>query len=200
MTQERQSQERESMAGGHRDPTRPFRPVGLAILVISDTRTLDTDESGRILADRARAAGHNIVSRTVVPDDIDRIVAAYRALIADDAVECILSTGGTGFAARDVTPEAVARVADRTIPGFGELFRMLSYRTIGTATIASRALGCIAGGTYLFALPGSKGAVKDAWDGILVHQLDSRTRPCNLVDLLPALAAPGKDCADGKGG
>lgn len=169
------------------DPAREFRPVRIAVLTVSDTRDLATDQSGAILVARLEAAGHVLADRAIVLDDADAIEAHLRRWIADPAVEVVLSTGGTGVTARDVTPEALDRVLEKRIEGFGELFRMLSYARIGTSTIQSRALGGIAGRTYLFALPGSRGAVADAWDDILVHQLDSRFRPCNFVELMPRL-------------
>ena len=169
------------------DESRPFLPVGIAVLTVSDTRTAETDTSGNTLAARIEAAGHRIVERAIERDEADRIEAVLRRWIADPAVDAVITTGGTGITGRDVTPEAFERVLEKRIEGFGELFRMLSYQKIGTSTIQSRAIGGVAGGTYLFALPGSTGAVKDAWDDILVWQLDSRHRPCNLVELMPRL-------------
>ena len=169
------------------DESRPFLPVGIAVLTVSDTRTAETDTSGNTLAARIEAAGHRVVERAIERDDADRIEAVLRRWIADPAVDAVITTGGTGITGRDVTPEAFERVLEKRIEGFGELFRMLSYQKIGTSTIQSRAIGGVAGGTYLFALPGSTGAVKDAWDDILVWQLDSRHRPCNLVELMPRL-------------
>lgn len=169
------------------DDSLPFHPLRIAVVTVSDTRTPETDRSGALLVSRLEAAGHHLAERTIVPDDQPTLERTFRALAARDNVDCILSTGGTGVTARDVTPEAVERVADKIIPGFGELFRMLSYETIGTSTIQSRAIGAIVNGTCLFALPGSEGAVRDGWDMILVTQLDSRFRPCNFVDLLPRL-------------
>ena len=139
------------------------------------------------LAARIAAAGHGMIERRIVKDDATLIEAILREWIANREVDCVITTGGTGITGRDVTPEAFSRVLEKEIQGFGELFRMLSYQKIGTSTIQSRAIGGVAGGTYLFALPGSNGAVKDAWDDILVHQLDSRFRPCNLVELMPRL-------------
>ena len=169
------------------DESRPFLPVGIAVLTVSDTRTAETDTSGNTLAARIEAAGHRVVERAIERDEADRIEAVLRRWIADPAVDAVITTGGTGITGRDVTPEAFDRVLEKRIEGFGELFRMLSYQKIGTSTIQSRAIGGVAGGTYLFALPGSTGAVKDAWDDILVWQLDSRHRPCNLVELMPRL-------------
>ena len=169
------------------DETRLFKPINIALLTVSDTRTAENDTSGDILAARIEAAGHVIVRRNIQHDDVSLIVARLHAWIEDDTVDCIITTGGTGLTGRDVTPEALDRVKTRDIPGFGELFRMLSYETIGTSTIQSRACAVLARGTYIFALPGSNGAVKDGWDKILVHQLDSRHRPCNFVELMPRL-------------
>ncbi|MGC9269979.1 molybdenum cofactor biosynthesis protein B [Acidiphilium sp.] len=177
------------------DETRPFIPVSIAVMTVSDTRTLDTDTSGAALADRITAAGHRLVARVIVRDDAGLIEAQLRHWIADPAIDAVITTGGTGITGRDVTPEAFERVLDKTIEGFGDLFRMLSYQKIGTSTIQSRAIGGVAGGTYLFALPGSTGAARDGWDDILRFQLDSRHRPCNLVELMPRLQehlAPAK--------
>ncbi len=169
------------------DETRPFVPVNIAILTVSDTRALANDTSGDALADRIAKAGHRVVARAIEKDDADAIERHLRAWIADRQTDVVITTGGTGITGRDVTPEAFDRVMEKRIEGFGELFRMLSYQKIGTSTMQSRALGGVAGGTYLFALPGSTGAVKDAWDDILVAQLDNRHRPCNLVELMPRL-------------
>jgi molybdenum cofactor biosynthesis protein B len=169
------------------DESRSFLPVNIAILTVSDTRDLATDRSGDTLATRIEAAGHRLADRAIEKDDAEAIEARLRRWIADPQVDCVITTGGTGITGRDVTPEAFARVLEKEITGFGELFRMLSYQKIGTSTIQSRAIGGVSGGTYLFALPGSTGAVKDAWDDILVHQLDARFRPCNLVELMPRL-------------
>ncbi|RVT40834.1 molybdenum cofactor biosynthesis protein B [Sphingobium algorifonticola] len=164
-----------------------FTPVRIAVLTVSDTRGLAEDRSGDALVDRIERAGHIVADRRIERDDKDSIVARLHGWIDDPQVDCIITTGGTGVTGRDVTPEALARVQDKEIPGFGELFRWLSYQTIGTSTIQSRATACVARGTYIFALPGSTGAVKDAWDGILASQLDNRFRPCNFVDLMPRL-------------
>lgn len=169
------------------DDTRPFVPVAIAVLTVSDTRTLDTDTSGTTLAARIASAGHTLAARDIVRDDVDAIEAVLRGWIQDPAIDVVITTGGTGITGRDVTPEAFDRVIEKRIDGFGELFRMLSYQKIGTSTMQSRALAGVAGGTYLFALPGSTGAVRDAWDDILVWQLDARHRPCNLVELMPRL-------------
>ena len=164
-----------------------FRPVGIAVLTISDTRTEADDRSGDTLVERVQTAGHRLPVRAIVPDDQDTIAATLRAWAARDDVDVILTTGGTGVTRRDVTPEAVESVCHKLIPGFGELFRWISFETIGTSTIQSRATAGVCGNTYVFALPGSTGACRDAWDRILVQQLDSRHRPCNFVDLLPRL-------------
>ncbi len=165
----------------------PFVAVNIAVLTVSDTRDLASDRSGQILAERIAQAGHRLADRRIVEDDADAIEAILRAWIADPEVDAVISTGGTGITGRDVTPEAFQRVLDKEISGFGELFRMLSYQKIGTSTMQSRALGGVAAGTYLFALPGSTGAVKDGWDDILRFQLDARHQPCNLVELMPRL-------------
>jgi molybdenum cofactor biosynthesis protein B len=172
---------------GRIDESRPFIPVNIAVLTVSDTRTLETDTSGQTLVDRLTGAGHHLADRAIVKDEASAIEARFRAWIADPLVDVVISTGGTGVTGRDVTPEAFARVIEKDIPGFGELFRFLSYQKIGTSTIQSRAMAGVAGGTYLFALPGSSGAVRDAWDGILATQLDNRHRPCNFVELMPRL-------------
>lgn len=169
------------------DESRAFLPVNIAVLTVSDTRDLATDRSGDTLAERITGANHRLVAREICKDDAPAIEAVLRRWIADPNVDCVITTGGTGITGRDVTPEAFARVLEKEITGFGELFRMLSYAKIGTSTIQSRAIGGVAGGTYLFALPGSTGACKDAWDDILLFQLDSRHRPCNLVELMPRL-------------
>jgi molybdenum cofactor biosynthesis protein B len=169
------------------DPSRPFVPVQIAVLTVSDTRTEADDRSGDTLAQRARSAGHTVVARRIVPDDKAAIVSALQAWIEDPGVDVVLSTGGTGVTGRDVTPEAFQQVFEKEIPGFGELFRSLSYAKIGTSTIQSRATAGVANGTYLFALPGSTGACKDAWDDILANQLDYRYRPCNFVEIMPRL-------------
>ncbi len=169
------------------DPSRPFLPVNIALLTVSDSRTLDTDTSGDVLSERIQAAGHKLIDRKLVSDDADAIVTALRPWIAEPGIDVVITTGGTGVTGRDVTPEAVRAVADKEIPGFGELFRWLSYGKIGTSTVQSRALAAVAHGTYVFALPGSPGACEDAWDDILVHQLDSHNRPCNFVELIPRL-------------
>lgn len=169
------------------DENRDFVPVRIAVLTVSDTRGLTDDKSGDTLVERLTSAGHVLAARTIERDDLDTIVERLAKWIQDPDIDVILTTGGTGVTGRDVTPEAVEAVAEKMIPGFGELFRWLSYQTIGTSTIQSRACACVAGGTYIFALPGSTGAVKDGWDMILRDQLDSRFRPCNFVELMPRL-------------
>ena len=166
---------------------RDFLPVNIAVLTISDTRTLKDDKSGNILVDRIEGAGHVVVDRDLIKDSVSSIVSKLGGWISQENVDVVISTGGTGVTGRDVTPEAFQSVFEKTIPGFGELFRMLSFDKIGTSTIQSRATAGVAGGTYLFALPGSPGACKDAWDDILVHQLDYRFKPCNFVELMPRL-------------
>ncbi|MCH7693087.1 MAG: molybdenum cofactor biosynthesis protein B [Proteobacteria bacterium] len=166
---------------------RAFLPVNIAVLTVSDTRTPATDKSGQTLAERIEKAGHRVAARDIVPDEKDAVVARLRAWIADADIDVVIATGGTGVTGRDITPEAFQAVYEKEIPGFGELFRWLSFQKIKTSTIQSRATAGVAGGTYLFALPGSPGACRDAWDDILVHQLDSRFKPCNFVELMPRL-------------
>ncbi|MBM3584080.1 MAG: molybdenum cofactor biosynthesis protein B [Alphaproteobacteria bacterium] len=169
------------------DPNRPFLPVHIALLTVSDSRQAATDKSGDTLAEHIAAAGHVVVERRIVRDEIPVIVGCLQAWIADPGVDVVIATGGTGVTGRDVTPEAFHQVYEKEITGFGELFRWLSYAKVGTSTIQSRATAGVAGGTYLFAVPGSPGACRDAWDDILVHQLDNRHRPCNFVELMPRL-------------
>ncbi len=169
------------------DETIPFQPVRIAVLTVSDTRGASNDTSGDALVARLTDAGHILAYRAIEKDDAEIIAGRLLGWIADPDVDCVIATGGTGLTGRDVTPEAFARVWDKEIAGFGELFRWLSYAKIGTSTIQSRACAGVARGTYLFALPGSTGAVKDGWDGILATQLDIRHRPCNFVELMPRL-------------
>lgn len=169
------------------DEKRPFLAVSIAVLTVSDTRTEADDRSGDTLVDRLQSAGHTLAARAIIKDDADAIVERLQQWIADPAIDVVIATGGTGVTGRDVTPEAMQRVCEKEIPGFGELFRWISYQKIGTSTIQSRASAGVAQGTYLFALPGSTGACRDAWDEILVHQLDNRFRPCNFVELMPRL-------------
>ena len=164
-----------------------FLPVNIAVLTVSDSRTPEDDRSGDILVERLEGAGHKLAARAIVKDETDLIAGQFRQWVDDPAIDVVLATGGTGLTGRDVTPEALAEVADKDIPGFGELFRMLSYEKIKTSTIQTRAAAGVAGGTYLYALPGSPGACKDAWDDLLVHQLDIRFRPCNFVEMMPRL-------------
>jgi len=169
------------------DETRPFVPVNIAILTVSDSRTLETDTSGQTLVDRAEAAGHKVADRAIVTDDVERIQAKLKQWIADPEIDCVISTGGTGVTGRDVTPEAFEALYEKHIAGFGEAFRFISFQKIGTSAMQSRATAGVAGGTYLFALPGSSGACRDGWDDILVYQLDNRFRPCNFVEIMPRL-------------
>ena len=178
------------------DENRNFVAVAIAVLTVSDTRTAENDTSGNTLCARITDAGHRLGARGIVRDDADAIEQVLRGWIADPQIDVVITTGGTGVTGRDVTPEAFERVMEKRIEGFGELFRMLSYQKIGTSTMQSRAVGGVAGGTYLFALPGSSGAVKDAWDDILVWQLDARHRPCNLVELMPRLQEHLKPAAE----
>ena len=169
------------------DDSLPFQPVRIAVMTVSDSRSLDDDKSGATLVERLEGAGHILAGREIVTDDKERIQAQLRQWIADEGVEVVISTGGTGVTGRDVTPEAFAEVYEKEIAGFGELFRWISFQKIGTSTIQSRATAGVAGGTYLFALPGSPGACRDGWDEILRYQLDYRFRPCNFAELMPRL-------------
>jgi molybdenum cofactor biosynthesis protein B len=169
------------------DPTRTFLPLNIAVLTVSDSRTLDDDRSGNLLVERLTAAGHHLADRALVRDEPEEIAAAFRQWIDDPAVDVVISTGGTGVTGRDLTPEALETVIEKPIPGFGELFRMISFQKIGSSTVQSRAAAGVAKGTYLFVLPGSPGACRDGWDEILQPQLDIRHRPCNFAELLPRL-------------
>ncbi|MBW2463962.1 MAG: molybdenum cofactor biosynthesis protein B [Deltaproteobacteria bacterium] len=169
------------------DESIAFLPIRIAVIVVSDTRTEDTDRSGKKLVELAEAMGHTIHEKVIIPDEVGQIEAVLRGYIADPEADVVITTGGTGVTGRDTTPEAFAAVCEKEIPGFGELFRWLSYEKIGTSTVQSRATAGVANGTYLFAIPGSPGAVKDAWNGILKFQLDIRHRPCNFVELMPRL-------------
>ena len=169
------------------DMSAAFQPVNIAVMTVSDTRTADDDRSGDFLASRIDEDGHVLAARMIVTDDVDRIVAQLRSWIDDGGIDVVITTGGTGLTGRDSTPEAFAKVTEKDIPGFGELFRQLSYDKIGTSTIQSRALAGVAGGTYLFALPGSPSGCRDGWDDILRYQLDIRHRPCNFVEIMPRL-------------
>ena len=166
---------------------RELIPLSIAVLTISDTRTESTDRSGALLADRLQASGHRLAEKRIVADDIYKIRAIVSGWIADENVNVVISTGGTGVTGRDGTPEAVHPLLDKEIEGFGEVFRALSYEDIKTSTLQSRALAGVANATYVFCLPGSTGACKTAWDDIIAAQLDYRTRPCNLVELMPRL-------------
>ncbi len=166
---------------------RSFQAVNMAVVTVSDSRTLEDDRSGDTLVQRLQDAGHFLADRAIIKDDQATIAAKFREWGDDPGIEVILSTGGTGVTGRDVTPEALAEVAEKDIPGFGELFRWISYQKINTSTIQSRAAAGVVNGTYIFVLPGSPGACKDAWDDILVHQLDIRFKPCNFVELMPRL-------------
>lgn len=169
------------------DETRAFVPLNIAVLTVSDTRVLADDKSGQTLVDRLEAAGHRLADRAIVPDDIEAIRGLARRWIADKGVDVIISTGGTGFTGRDVTPEAMEPLFEKRMEGFSVLFHHISIPKIGSSTIQSRATAGVAGATYIFCLPGSPGACKDAWDGILSLQLDFRHRPCNFVEIMPRL-------------
>ena len=169
------------------DETRPFIPVGIAVLTVSDTRTLADDKSGDTLVSRITEAGHRLVDRAIVPDDRDRIYNQVQAWTLSQEIDVVITTGGTGFTGRDVTPEALEPLFEKRMDGFSEVFHRLSYDKIGTSTIQSRATGGVANATYIFVLPGSPGACKDAWDGILKWQLDYRHMPCNFVEIMPRL-------------
>jgi molybdenum cofactor biosynthesis protein B len=179
------------------DEARPFLAVNIAVLTVSDTRKEADDKSGQTLSELIAAAGHRVAQRRIVRDDKAAIIAQLKTWIADPAVDVVIATGGTGVTGRDVTPEAFHAVYEKEIAGFGELFRWLSYQKVGTSTIQSRATAGVAGGTYLFALPGSPGACRDGWEDIIKHQLDNRHRPCNLVELMPRLNEHLKPAAGG---
>jgi molybdenum cofactor biosynthesis protein B len=166
---------------------RQFIPLNIAILAVSDSRTETDDVSGKTLVDRAVDAGHRVIEKKIVPDNIYQIRAAVSNWIADGNINAVITTGGTGVTGRDGTPEAVSPLLDKMLDGFGEVFRMLSYQDIKTSTIQSRAIAGVANGTYIFCLPGSSGACRTAWDALIKEQLDHRTRPCNLVQLMPRL-------------
>ncbi len=169
------------------DETKDFLPVRIAVLTVSDTRSIDEDKSGQTLVDRIDAAGHTLADRKILPDERDQIAAELRAWCADPDIDVVISTGGTGLTGRDVTVEAHRDVYEKEIDAFGTVFTMVSMQKIGTSAVQSRATGGVANGTYLFALPGSPGACKDAWDEILSLQLDYRHRPCNFVEIFPRL-------------
>jgi molybdenum cofactor biosynthesis protein B len=165
----------------------PFHPLRIAVLTVSDSRSLADDRSGDLLVERLKSAGHQLADRALVRDDSEKIAAQLGVWIHDPKIDVVISTGGTGVTGRDITPEALEQVAEKLIPGFGEMFRMVSFQKIGTSALQSRATAGVAKGTYLFALPGSTGACKDGWDEILKAQLDIRHRPCNFAELIPRL-------------
>jgi molybdenum cofactor biosynthesis protein B len=169
------------------DDKRPFVPLKIAVLTISDTRKLEDDKSGGTLAERIEKAGHTVAARAIVTDDVEKIRAQMRAFIADPGIDVVISTGGTGFTGRDVTPEAAEPLFEKRMDGFSTAFHMVSHAKIGSSTIQSRATAGLANSTFIFCLPGSPGACRDAWDEILVHQLDYRYGPCNFVELMPRL-------------
>jgi molybdopterin adenylyltransferase len=169
------------------DETKQFLPLSIAVLTISDTRSLEDDKSGSVLAERLVAAGHTLAAREIIVDDVDAIRIIVKRWIADADVDAIITTGGTGFTGRDVTPEAIEPLFEKRMDGFSIAFHMVSYAKIGTSTIQSRATAGVAGATFIFCLPGSPGACRDGWDGILSAQLDYRTRPCNFVEIIPRL-------------
>lgn len=173
--------------GGGVDPGRPFKPVRVAVLTISDTRDEESDTSGDVLAGRVTGAGHELADRAIVRDDIKAIREQIRAWAASRSVDVIITTGGTGITGRDVTPEAVRPLLDKEIDGFSVIFHMVSYQSVGLSTLQSRALAGLIGGVFVFCLPGSNGAVKDGWDKVISAQLDSRHGPCNMVELMPRL-------------
>ena len=169
------------------DESRPFIPISIAVLTVSDTRSLEDDKSGNILADRIKAAGHKLADRAIVTDDVEAIQAKLKSWIDDESIDAVISTGGTGLTGRDVTPEAFMGLYEKQIDGFSTIFHKISFEKIGMSTIQSRATAGVAGGTYLFALPGSPGACKDGWDEILKYQLDYRFMPCNFIEIMPRL-------------
>jgi molybdenum cofactor biosynthesis protein B len=169
------------------DQSKDFVPLRMAVLTVSDTRTLDDDKSGATLTERITAAGHKVADRAIVADEVDAIRTRVQTWIADPAIDVIITTGGTGFTGRDVTPEAIEPLFEKRMDGFATLFLMVSFQKIGTSAIQTRATAGVAGATYIFCVPGSPGACKDAWDEILVHQLDYRYRPCNFVEIMPRL-------------
>ena len=174
------------------DKSLPFLPVGISIIIISDTRTTDTDTSGDLLEARIKTAGHKVSTRVIIPDDVEIIRRSVQKSIDDPNVIAIISSGGTGLTGRDVTPEAVEPLFEKTIDGFSSLFHHISFQTVGLSTIASRAIAGITNSTFIFCLPGSNGAVKDGWDKIISPQLDSRYQPCSLIGLIPKLSNDGK--------
>lgn len=173
--------------GGRYDEAWPFKPVRVAVLTVSDTRDEESDTSGEVLVGRITAAGHQLAGRDLVRDDLEAIQARIRSWVASGEVDAIITTGGTGLTGRDVTPEAVRPLLDKEIDGFSVIFHLVSYQTVGLSTLQSRALAGLVGGVFVFCLPGSNGAVKDGWDKVIAAQLDSRHRPCNMVELMPRL-------------
>ena len=169
------------------DASKEFIPLKIAVLTVSDTRDLADDKSGATLAERIEKAGHDLADRAIVTDDVEKIRARVKQWIADPAVDVVVTTGGTGFTGRDVTPEAIEPLFEKRMDGFATLFLMVSHAKIGTSAIQTRATAGVAGATYIFCLPGSPGACRDGWDGILAAQLDYRTRPCNFVEIMPRL-------------
>ena len=161
--------------------------VNIALLTVTDTRTIDNDKSGGILVNKFKEANHNLIERKICKDNKDDIVVILREWLKNEKIDVIITTGGTGLTGRDITPEALNEVAEKHIPGFGEIFRNISIKTVGTSAIQSRACAVLSNGKYIFALPGSSGGVTDAWDGILKHQLDINHKPCNFVELFPRL-------------
>ena len=181
------------------DQARDFQPVAIAILTISDTRSRDDDKSGDVLAARIVDAGHNLAGRALVADDISAIGQQVMDWCASGGVDAIITTGGTGLTGRDITPEALRKIMDKEIDGFGEAFRWVSWQKIGTSAMQSRALACVVKGVYVFALPGSPSACRDGWDELLVHQLDLRHRPCNFVEIMPRLMEGASTQGTGRG-
>jgi molybdopterin adenylyltransferase len=169
------------------DQTKQFVPLNIAVLTISDTRSLADDKSGATLAERLTAAGHRLAAREIVTDDVEAIRAIVRKWIGEEGVDVVITTGGTGFTGRDMTPEAIEPLFEKRMDGFSIAFHMLSHAKIGASTVQSRATAGVAGSTFIFCLPGSPGACRDGWDGILAAQLDYRTRPCNFVEIMPRL-------------
>ena len=169
------------------DTSLDFVPINIAVVTISDSRTKENDTSGDTLEKRITDAGHTMIKRTIIPDDVSQIKDTLDTMSKEKEIDCIITTGGTGLTGRDTTPEALDEIKDKDIPGFGELLRLISYKKIGASTTQSRAMAVLAKGTYVFALPGSSGAITDAWEDILKFQLDSRFRPCNFIELIPRL-------------
>jgi molybdenum cofactor biosynthesis protein B len=174
--------------GGRYDQAAPITPVRVAVLTVSDTRDEESDTSGRLLADRVKGAGHHLVGKAIVADDVEMIRSQVKAWTSTGEVDAIVTTGGTGLTGRDVTPEAIEPLMDKKIDGFSVIFHLVSYQTVGLSTLQSRALAGLIDGVFVFCLPGSNGAVKDGWDKVIAAQLDSRHRPCNMVELMPRLS------------